>query len=169
MKAGFVVRVLGRMLIGHRLNAERVQTYLCMSAKNIGNFINRFRAYFSNPSNGPLIAQGRSRINWTLPSQTAGIVMLFALSAGGQPIQSGGSSGGNRVMFPESFKEVATIPGAPLVRSELASAEARATLDFSVALKMHNFAELQNRVAMGEIISLDEIASKYYPPAEEHK
>jgi kumamolisin len=34
---------------------------------------------------------------------------------------------------------------------------------------MHNFAELQNRVAMGEIISLDEIASKYYPTADEYK
>jgi kumamolisin len=72
-------------------------------------------------------------------------------------------------MFPESFKEVATMPGAALVRSELAPAEAQATLDFSLALKMHNFAELQNRVAMGEIISLDEIASKYYPTAEEYK
>jgi kumamolisin len=135
-----------------------------MSAKNIGNFINRFRTHFSNPSN----AQRRSRKNWTLASQTAGIVVLFALSAGGQPIQSDASPS-NRVMFAQSFKEVATIPSAALVRSELAPAEAQTTLDFSVALKMHNFAELQNRVARGEIISLAEIASKYYPTADEYK
>jgi kumamolisin len=72
-------------------------------------------------------------------------------------------------VFAESLKEIATTPGAALVRSELAPAEAQTALDFSVALKMHNFAELQNRVAWGEIISLDEIASKYYPTADEYK
>jgi len=132
--------------------------------------------YFSNLLSGHLIARERCRRNcprlrktWTRALQTAACVMLFALSAAGQPIQSVGSSGGNRVMFPESFKEVATTAGAALVRNELAPAEAQATLDFSVALKMHNFAELQNRVAMGQIISLDEIASKYYPTADEYK
>jgi kumamolisin len=194
MKAGFVVCVPRQMLIGHRLNPERDQTYLYMSAKNIGNFINRFYdflrqnsavklpssgglhlgekancEYSSNLSNGPLIAQGRSRKTWAQASQTAGIVMLFALSAGGQPIQPDASPGSNRVMFPESLKEVAAISSAAVVRSELAPAEAQTALDFSVALKMHNFAELQNRVARGEIISLDEIASKYYPTADEYK
>src|SRR6516162_10193096 len=132
--------------------------------------------YFSNLLSGHLIARERCRRNcprlrktWTRALQTAACVMLFALSAAGQPIQSVGSSGGNRVMFPESFKEVATTAGAALVRNELAPAEAQATLDFSVALEMHNFAELQNRVARGEIISLDEIASKYYPTADEYK
>jgi len=95
--------------------------------------------------------------------------MMFALSAAGQPIQTEASPGGNKVMFPESFKEVTAVPGAALVRSELAPGEAQTTLDFSVALKMHNFAELQNRVARAEIISLDEIASKYYPTEDEYK
>ena len=97
--------------------------------------------------------------------QTAAIVELFALSAGGQPIQPGG----NRVVFAESLKEITTTPGAALVQGELAPAEAQTTLDFSVTLKMHNFAELQSRVAWGEIISLDEIASKYYPTPDEYK
>jgi kumamolisin len=132
--------------------------------------------YSFHPSIGPLIVHGRSRKNcpslrktWTRALPTAAIVMLFALSAAGQPIQSGASPGSNRVTFSESVKEVVAIPGAALVRSELAPAEAQATLDFSVALKMHKFAELQNRVARGEIISLDEIASKYYPTADEYK
>src|SRR6516164_2658323 len=125
--------------------------------------------YSFHPSIGPLIVHGRSRKNcpslrkaWTRALPTAAIVMLFALSAAGQPIQSGASPGSNRVTFSQSFKEVATIAGAALVRGELAPGEAQTTLDFSVALEMHNFAELQNRVARAEIISLDEIASKYY-------
>jgi kumamolisin len=125
--------------------------------------------YFSNPSSEPVIPDTRSRKAWARALQTAAAVTLFALSAGGQPVRSDASPGSNRVMFSQSFKEVATVPGAALVRSELAPAEAQATLDFSVALKMHNFAELQSRVARGEIISLDEIASKYYPTADEYK
>ena len=39
-------------------------------------------------------------------------------------------------------------------------------LDFSVTLKMHNFAELQERTGNGQTISLDEMAPKYYPTAE---
>ena len=104
------------MLIGHRLNAERVQKYLYMSAKNIGNYINRFRDFLRLNSAVKLrllgYLQGRSGKTWTRALQTAAFVMLFALSAAGQPIQSEASPGGNRVMFPQSFKEVATTPGA---------------------------------------------------------
>ena len=55
------------------------------------------------------------------------------------------------------------------MRSELTQAEAEATLDFSVALKMRDFAELQERIGKGEIISLDEMAAKYYPTAADYK
>ena len=84
--------------------------------------------------------------------------------------------GNNRVTFPRSIADVVT--GAPqtaannsaaLVRSELTQAERAATLDFSVALKMRNFAELQERTVRGEIISIDEMASKYYPTANDYK
>ena len=56
-----------------------------------------------------------------------------------------------------------------LVRSELTQAEAEATLEFSVALRMRNFAELQARIGKGEIISLDEMATKYYPTAADYE
>ena len=45
--------------------------------------------------------------------------------------------------------QFASSASATLVRSELTPAEAQATLDFSVALKMHNFAELQERTSKG--------------------
>jgi hypothetical protein len=95
--------------------------------------------------------------------------MLFSLSATAQHIQSNASPGSNRVTFPESLKEVATIQGARLTRTELAPTEAQATLDFSIALNMHNFTELQDHVARGETLSLDEMASKYYPTVDEYK
>ncbi|MBV8585591.1 MAG: FG-GAP repeat protein, partial [Verrucomicrobia bacterium] len=41
------------------------------------------------------------------------------------------------------------------------------TMRFSVALKMRNFAELQDRVNMHEIISLDEMRAKYFPLASD--
>ena len=85
-------------------------------------------------------------------------------------------AGTDRITFTGSVREVATIQGqfassvsGTLVRSELAPAEAQATLDFSVALKMHNFAELQQRTSKGQTISLDEMASKYYPTADDYK
>jgi kumamolisin len=82
----------------------------------------------------------------------------------------------DRITFNQSIKEVATTQpqfafgtSGTLVRSELTPSEAQATLDFSVALKMHNFAELQERLGSAEIISFDEMAAKYYPTATEYK
>ena len=81
----------------------------------------------------------------------------------------------DRITFNQSIKEVATTQpkfafgtAGTLVRSELSPAEAQATLDFSVALKMYNFAELQERIGNGEIISLDEMAVKYYPTTTDY-
>ncbi len=42
-------------------------------------------------------------------------------------------------------------------------------MEFSVALKMRDFADLQERISKGEIISLDEMAAKYYPTAADYK
>ncbi len=50
-----------------------------------------------------------------------------------------------------------------MVRSQLTDAETQATIDFSIALKMRNFAELQQRVGTGEIIPLEEMRAKYFP------
>jgi kumamolisin len=50
-----------------------------------------------------------------------------------------------------------------LVRSQLTAAEMQATVDFSIALRMRNFPELQQRVGKGETIRLEEISAKYLP------
>jgi kumamolisin len=104
------------------------------------------------------------------------IIIAFCISSHAQMSQPAASPGNNRVAFPRSIAGVVT--GAPqtaasnsaaLVRSELTQAERAAVLDFSVALKMPNFAELQERVGKGEILSIDEMATKYYPTAADYK
>jgi kumamolisin len=57
---------------------------------------------------------------------------------------------------------------AALVRSELTDAEASGNMDFSVSLKMRNFAELQQRINNHELISAAEMTAKYYPLASEY-
>jgi kumamolisin len=59
-------------------------------------------------------------------------------------------------------------PHKPLItRTSLASTESDAPLDFEVALRMRNFAELQSRVVRGERIPAAEMAARYSPlPAD---
>jgi len=75
-----------------------------------------------------------------------------------------------RTSFSRSIKSV--DPGAPqspfessaaVVRTELTQAEIKATVEFSIALKMRDFADLQKRVADGEIISPEVMTARYYP------
>jgi kumamolisin len=82
----------------------------------------------------------------------------------------------DRVTLTNSVKEIATAPApvassasTTLVRSELTRAEAEATIEFSVALKMRDFAGLQERIGRSEVISLDEMKTKYYPTAVDRK
>jgi hypothetical protein len=103
-------------------------------------------------------------------------VIVFSRSLHAQTPQPAASPSTGRITFADSIKEVATVPpqiasGASptVVRTELTQAEAESTLEFSVALKMRDFAELQQRIGKGEIISLDEIAAKYYPTAADYK
>jgi len=94
--------------------------------------------------------------------------MAFCVCLYAQPSQSGT----DRVTFGRSITGVGTeasLTAATIVRSELTQAEFLETLDFSVALKMRNFAELRERIAQGELISLDEMAAKYYPTAADYK
>jgi subtilase family serine protease len=64
-------------------------------------------------------------------------------------------SGTNKVAVPQNVPTV--------VRTQLTDAELQQSMHFSIALKMRNFAELQDRVNMHEIISLDEMRAKYFP------
>src|ERR1700736_5845295 len=91
--------------------------------------------------------------SWTKWLATALSLVAFCLSLDAQAPQPVVSPGSDRVTFPRSITGVAT--GAPqtagstsatLVTSELTRAEPEATLDFSVAPKVRDFVELQERI-----------------------
>ena len=104
------------------------------------------------------IRRAASTKNWTKGLTGALSFMAFCVCLYAQPSQSGT----DRVTFGRSITGVGTeasLTAATIVRSELTQAELQATLGFSVALKIRNFAELQERIGKGEIISIDEIAA----------
>ena len=89
----------------------------------------------------------------------------FSLFA--QSPQPSSSPGADQIAFSESVvrfqSDTNQKAAATLVRSELTQAESEATMEFSVALKMRDFAALKERIAKNEIISPDEMAAKYIP------
>jgi kumamolisin len=96
---------------------------------------------------------------------------IIALSAGLEQV-SLAQSAATGITFTNSVKEptgitanaAAIAKNTPtVVRSQLTDAENQETIDFSIALKMRNFAELQDRVGMHEIIPLEEIRANYFP------
>jgi kumamolisin len=89
------------------------------------------------------------------------------------------SVGASRTMLRNSIKEVPTgtqpaVAGQPTTtgprvsRTELTAQEANAPMPFNVSLKMRNFAELQARVARGEVIDPAEMAQKYWPLPQDY-
>jgi kumamolisin len=100
------------------------------------------------------------------------LIVLSALSLFAQSPQTSASRGAVHISFSESV--AGSLPGtnqkvAPtLVRSELTQAESEATIEFSVALKIRDFAALKERIAKNEIISADEMAAKYFPAATDY-
>jgi kumamolisin len=103
------------------------------------------------------------------------VLLLIGISLG-SPAQPAASAGTVRIRFTHSTREVSTAEpqfgsgdSATLVRMELTQAESEATTEFSVALRMRNFADLQERIGRGEVISLNEMAAKYYPTAADYK
>ena len=80
------------------------------------------------------------------------------------------SSPGSIVAIPAATQGEPASPHRPrIVRTALSEAETSAALDFEVALRMRNFAELQTRVQRGEIISRDEMAARYFPLAADYE
>ncbi|MBV8329755.1 MAG: IPTL-CTERM sorting domain-containing protein [Verrucomicrobia bacterium] len=81
-----------------------------------------------------------------------------------------------RVALSDSIKPVELAPQTgpvnphmPFIsRTVLTAEESAAPLDFEVALKMRNFPELQVRVARGEQISPQEMATRYEPLAADY-
>ncbi|HTB63462.1 MAG TPA: hypothetical protein VK737_07720, partial [Opitutales bacterium] len=89
------------------------------------------------------------------------------------------SAGTPRTMLRNSIKEVPTgtqpaVAGqqtstSPRVsRTELTAQEANAPMPFNVSLKMRNYAELQARLAQGEVIDPAEMAQKYWPLPQDY-
>jgi kumamolisin len=104
-----------------------------------------------------------------LISVLCGIVLIAGLDRGAQA-----QSSSSRTTFADSIKEPVTATtssvakNAPtLVRSQLTDAEMQATVDFSIALKMRNLPELQQRVGKKETIRLEEISAKYFPASSD--
>jgi kumamolisin len=113
-------------------------------------------------------------INKSAPIACA--IVLIAVLQAGSPARA--QSVATRTTFTDSIKEPAKVMAnaavpkntPTVVRSELSDAETQDTIDFSIALRMRNFAELQERVSMHEIISLEEMRAKYLPdPADVDK
>jgi kumamolisin len=110
--------------------------------------------------------------------KVAAIVCAIALVVGSERVALAQSTA-SRTAFADSIKEPAQIPAntaavpkstPTVVRSQLSDAETQEPIDFSIALRMRNFAELQERVSMHEIISLEEMRAKYLPdPADVDK
>jgi kumamolisin len=100
-------------------------------------------------------------------------LLLLALVLASYPRTTPGA---DRIIFTGSINNLATAQpeavssaSATVLPSPLAQEELQATVGFSVPLKIHNFAELQERIGKAEIISFDEMAAKYYPTAAEYK
>lgn len=110
----------------------------------------------------PLISNARSWFG----------VLLFMAA-----ISSAGALGPTQVPFNGSIRDVAATAPAGQVnphrafisRKSLKTSELNTALDFEIALKMRNFAELQDRVAHGERISPEEMAAKYNPTDADYK
>jgi kumamolisin len=103
-------------------------------------------------------------------------ILLGLSSSYAQVPQPAAPTGPERVTFVQSLITVpfqatksATTLSATVARTELTQTEHSARLQFSIALKMHNFAELQGRIGKIEIISPFEMAARYYPTPADYK
>ena len=92
---------------------------------------------------------------------TALLLLVFSLSVGGgspAPLALGA-----RTMLTHSVTPVVSGAGT------LSLADLPRPVEFMVALKMRNYAEMLARVANGEIISPQEMLQKYYPLGADYK
>jgi kumamolisin len=120
--------------------------------------------------------KSNGRLGWRdLGAKTIIAILLqiafSSLSLSAQSPQSSSSPGAAQITFSESvvgFPSGSNRKAAALVRSELTQAESEATIEFSVALKMRDFAALKERIANHEIISPEEMAAKYLPSESDY-
>lgn len=94
-----------------------------------------------------------------------GVVLAFlAIVANAKAVEAPAG----RISLPDSIRDVpASAPTGAITphiaRSSLTIAELNTPMEFSLSLKMRNFADLQARLARGELISPAEMAAKYWP------
>ena len=85
------------------------------------------------------------------------------------------AAGAGRVRLNTSFRAVTPLGAAPqaatatTVRDTLTDAEAGATMEVQLPLRMRNSAELERRVAAGEIISREEMAARFLPEEKDYQ
>jgi kumamolisin len=92
-------------------------------------------------------------------------------------VVAGNPASNARAIMAGSIQEVPTGPQPTLpngktaphvTRTNLLPTEESAVMDFNVSLKMRNFADLEKRLARGELISPAEMAAKYLPLASDY-
>jgi len=118
---------------------------------------------------GRVVHIATTRKNWIGDQAAAVLLILWFIGLPARPAPSN-SQDSRFIVSMRSMGATATETTEPtdsplIVRKLLTESERQAPLDFSVPLKMRNFAELQERVARGEIISAQEMEAKYYPAA----
>ena len=99
---------------------------------------------------------------WFAP--TLSLILSLCLLAGAVPSRAGAPE---RRAFPNSFKSASREKKLALAPS--AAAPASAKVEFQVALKMRDFAKLQDRIARGEHLSDKELREHYLPLAADHQ
>lgn len=103
-----------------------------------------------------------SRARFRNPLWVAAVLAVLVLRASGATGQRALSQGSIRKVEPAPPGQVDSHK--PFIsRATLTATEAAEETTFNVALKMRNFAELQARLAAGELISRQEMAARYYP------
>jgi kumamolisin len=90
---------------------------------------------------------------------------LFSASAQSAPAQDGETRLLTDSLGPMAPRATQLTRAPAVVRKDLTESERQAPLDISISLKMRNFAELQQRIANGEIIPAEEMETRYYPTA----
>ncbi len=102
-------------------------------------------------------------------------IFRFFLAASLVATAAAQQAGPGRLSFSNSIRAVSDLPAGEqpglrpaIVRRALRSEELSASVDIEVALRMRNFAELQARIARGEVISPSEMEARYWPAAVDH-
>ncbi|HZZ57411.1 MAG TPA: protease pro-enzyme activation domain-containing protein [Opitutaceae bacterium] len=97
------------------------------------------------------------------------VLAIGSLTLGLWGMPRAGAAVTGSVVLTDSFTQVASESApvdarmARVARRDLAAEEQSQVIDFEIPLKLRNFADLETRVASGEIVSADEMSARYLP------